>query len=118
MPEVVKLLKQYEAEIVHEGMVKKINLSYPVKKELQAYFGYCYFRLQPERLQDIHSALRTNPVILRSLLMVRTIREVVSHIPREPKRETVQARPAAPQVKTTLPISNEELEKKIDEILS
>lgn len=119
LSEILRLVKQAGGEVNAEGPIKKIALSYPIKKEHAAYFGYLNFRLGQEKINKLEEDLRLHASVLRYLIVVKPFVKAVPSTPavmEKPKREA-SARIVAPP-KESLPLSNEELERKIDEILS
>lgn len=119
VPDLLKLMKQYGAEISFEGQLRKIALAYKIKNETQAYFGYFHFTMSPEKIKTFDKDLKSNPMVVRSLIITPPFVKASEPAART-KKETVEykeykAAPLSP--KSALPLSNEELEKKIDEIL-
>lgn len=116
LPVLMKYLSSYQAEILGEGPITRIRLAYTIKKHDEAYFSFLQFKLPPESVIKLADALKLDPKIIRFI--------IVSVIPKkkrigEPRR--VESRPRleekpveeAPEVE----ISNEALEKKLEEIL-
>lgn len=111
--EVLKLLKQHGAEITFEGPLKHLQLTYKIKHHTEASFGYLHFKLAPGHLAELNHDLGTKPAIIRFLIITPPfMRARVS----QPKREAPPIQPST-QPKSALPLSNEALEKKIEEIL-
>ena len=116
--DVLKLLKQHDFVVDHENPVKKIALAYKIKKETSAYFGFAHFKGDPAEIKSLDHNLTSSQQVLRFLIITPpfSTTKVVSQKPRpvkavKPKTET-EERPAA-----NAPLSNEALEKKIEEIL-
>ena len=121
--EVLKLLKRSRAEIALEGQFERIQLAYPVLKETAAYFGYFHFNAEPSVAAAIQKEMQMHPAILRFLLIAPPY---IKPNPREPRpMRDASPMPEAPIEKIErverkregLPLSNEALEKKIEEIL-
>lgn len=117
--DVVKSLKTRSAEIIFEGPVEKIDLAYKIKKESSAYFGYLHFEAAPEDVKSLNDDLRNKDSVLRFLIVTppfvkskaRPSPRMILKTPAEPRIE--KRRQPAP-----LPLlSNEALEKRIEEIL-
>ena len=109
--DVLKLLKREEAEIIFEGTLKKIPLAYKIKKQSEVYFGYLHFRMSKDKVKSLEKDLLTTSTILRSLIVAPPFVR--------PKPDT-RARPRTapePSVPVGVPLSNEALERKIEEIL-
>lgn len=115
--EVIKLIKDLEGEILREGEVFKIKLAYPIKKQNSGFFSFLQFFLKPENLTNLKKTLKFNPSILRFLVIKLKEKEekIVQKSRREEKARFISVRPATQ--KTVDALSNEELEKKIEEIL-
>ena len=111
-------LKQHEAEIIRESAAKKINLAYKIKKEPSAYFGCFHFAVYPEKLKTIDHDLKINPAVLRFLITTPPfIKQKPAVLPKTRGRIAPVRSPADSFPKPPLPLSNEALEKKIEEIL-
>lgn len=67
--EIKNALAAAKAEIVSEGRLKKIRLSYPIKKETVAHFGYYWFMLDTQALKEMDAKLRLNTKVLRHILI-------------------------------------------------
>lgn len=112
-PELLKILKQHGAEILFEGHLRKINLAYKIRKEASAYFGYLHFSAAPGAIAGLEEALRTKVSILRYLIVTPPFARMKSQQRERPR----EAAPASPAQLSAMPLSNEALEKKIEEIL-
>ena len=122
--DLLALLRQSEAVVTFEGPVKKIALAYEIAKQSAAYFGWLRFTAPTHRICEIEHALILHHTVLRSLI-VKFTPGLVS-VPRgtmTPSTATPAITPTlAPIIEQTagshgLPLSNEDLEKKIEEIL-
>ena len=123
--EILKLLKRSGADVALEGTFERIPLAYPIEKETAAFFGYFHFRAAPNVGAALQREMQTHPAALRFLILTSPY---IKPKPREarPFRET-QSAPAvrlpAERIERTerkresAPLSNEALEKKIEEIL-
>ena len=109
--DVLKLLKREEAQIIFEGTLKKIPLAYKIKKQSEAYFGYFHFRMSRDKIKSLGKDLLTASTILRFLVVTPPF---VRPKP-EPRARTRIA--PAPAAQVGAPLSNEALERKIEEIL-
>ncbi len=131
--EIIDALKKRDFSIINKGQISKIKLAYPIKKEQFAYFGYLYFSGEPRNIQELNHDLKTNFKILRFNIIVH-LKEIEekrtmpifsqrerpeSESQKTAKEITFQpAAPVAPKrpIKTEA-LSNEALEKKLEEIL-
>lgn len=116
LSDILRFIKQAGGEVNAEGPIKKIALSYPVKKEQAAYFGYLNFRIGQEKIGKLEEDLRLHANVLRHLIIVKPFVKAAPPAMERPKREAAPKAVVSP--KESLPLSNEELERKIDEILS
>lgn len=114
---VLKLLKGSGAGIDLEGQVVKMPLAYPVEKEREAYFCYFHFSLEPGKLSEVETHLRVQPGILRFLVVTPPFMK------NKPRAFFPQRRRAAPVASSgierrpsSLPLSNEALEKQLKEM--
>lgn len=121
--EVVSLLNQYKAVIIHQGKLTEVKLSYPIKKQSVALFGFVQFSMLPQDLLEVKKTLALNSKILRSLIISLTSKQLV---PKREEREAVPAvsaktewspRPVETKVSRPPVLSNEALEEKLEEIL-
>ena len=116
---VSKLLKQHQFEITLEGPVKKIALAYKIKKETQCFFGFFHVSGSPESLPALDHDLSINPEILRFIFITPPFAKTKEPAPA--KRQLSRPAPAKiePEIKSSspAPLSNEALERKIEEIL-
>ena len=126
--EIMKLLSGYKAVILIEGKTAKINLSYPIKKERSAYFGFIWFSLEPGFIKEITEKIKLNGKILRFLIITPPVqlrdkkialraREAIKppKIKKQPILEGEQVKVQKDETPTV--IDNELLEKKLEEIL-
>jgi small subunit ribosomal protein S6 len=112
---VVKKLSELGAVIIKEGAVNYIRLAYPIKKEESAYFGYIHFSAEPEVVKRINGALKLESKVLRFLIVTPPVGKMIQR--RQDFRREV-ARDIETPVATSKvePLSNAELEEKLEEI--
>lgn len=130
--EVEKELAALGCAITGKGPLAAIKLAYPVKKHTTGYFGYVWFSAMAEDVKKLHNALSIKPGILRFLIVTPPVKVTVreNRAPRErgmqvksaaseaPKEVPVsEARPQAAPTRAPEVLSNELLEKKLEEIL-
>ncbi len=119
--EVLKLLAQHEIEVRGEGPLRNINLAYPVRHVLQAYFGFVNLAAFPASIKSLERDLSANAAVLRALVVKLPKGKTATAMAGEykkPIRPVMQRRPP----RTEMPqqpksLSNEAIEKKIEEIL-
>ncbi len=113
---VLGLLKQHGAEIASEGALKKLTLAYPIKKTVAGFFGYIQFRLSPDSINALQHDMRMNPSVLRCIFVMATVLRPDDSRSGAPRMR--RPRPAmSEQPKKPETLSNEAIEKKIEEIL-
>ncbi|MEK7114484.1 MAG: 30S ribosomal protein S6 [Patescibacteria group bacterium] len=128
--ELARILKDRGFSIIDDGEVSRIKLAYQIKKENFAFFGYLYFSGDPESVKELDKELKTSPKILRHLIIsqpviMRKIENKTDPDKADLSSGKVYAREvsAAPAISArkimpkTEVLSNEELEKKLEEIL-
>ncbi|MEK7608011.1 MAG: 30S ribosomal protein S6 [Patescibacteria group bacterium] len=117
--DLIATLKKFEADVSFEGPVTRTTLAYEIKKEGVALFGYCHFSLLPEKTKDVSNELNIKPGIIRFLLITPPFSR------QKPRPRDFQGgfgggermRPQKPYEAKPATLSNEALEKKIEEIL-
>lgn len=127
----VKTLKDRHFSIADGGDFSRIKLAYPIKKESFAYFGYLYFSGKPENIKELKNELNPSPKILRFIIISEPVmmeenkkqeeRQIISEkssfespAPTPAISQPLKEKPEKPKTGT---LSNEELEKKLEEIL-
>lgn len=122
--DVNKILNGHKCELIESGALNRIRLAYPIKKETVGYFGYYHFLAESLTIEKIKSELDLNSNVLRFLLITPPAEKQMPFVAKfetkkkpivpkeiEPKAEIKRPMPA-PQV-----LTNEALEKKLEEIL-
>lgn len=112
------ILEKNGAKILGENILEKSRLAYPIEKQSQAYAGNINFEIDPMSLEKLGAGLKLEGGILRSLVTKLDLK----NIPKETKElrpETSQRRrPISLRKKPeNTGLTNEALEKKIEEIL-
>lgn len=111
--------------IISEGFPQLRQLAYEIKKAIdtkyhsysKAYFGWIKFEIDRSEIGDIENFLKTNPNILRHIV-IKTVRENTFYMPKAPthrkehQKDEITREPA-PKVE----ISEEEIDKSIDELV-
>ena len=115
--------------VIAQDLPKMRALAYDITKMIdtkylsfsKAYFGWVKFEIEREAVSKIKNALDVNPNILR-FIIVKTVKENTLHIPKAPmiSKNTVEES-KAPKVEDEtvekVEISEEEIDKSIDELL-
>jgi len=128
--ELLSVLEKNGAERLSETIVKKISLSFSIKKITQANFYSIVFLCLPEKIKEIENSLKLSPSILRFLIILipeeganyrskkgerskTTLKnEATGNSSSEKEKYSEQSEYAGGV------LSNEALEKKLEEILS
>jgi len=120
--EVCGILERNGAVGLVKGAVSRIKLSYPIEKETSAFFSCVVFGLEPEKVFGVRKELKFSRELLRFIIVTPP---VVKDEPRErterrrgPSSSTLAPRkPEDQSVPSVEVLSNEALEKKLEEIL-
>ena len=123
IPGVVSFLKRHNVEILGEPRAKNIALAYEIKKNKEAVFAYCAFKATGADAKNLERDLVVGNETIRSLIV--SVPEASSRSKaadeRASERKMKMPHPAVPYSEAKLPsshaLSNEALEKKIEEIL-
>jgi ribosomal protein S6 len=108
--------------VKEERSAAKIKLAYEIDKETDAYFGVLRAELLPAAAKGLEETLRMDKRVLRSMVIVVDIKGMkkgsdVPHGEGASPRPSFRPSPIRPSEPRTAPLSNEALEKKIEEIL-
>jgi ribosomal protein S6 len=135
---VLERVKAHGGEITLEGPVEEMALAYPIKKQTQARFGFIHATMVPAEIPVLNQELERTDSVLRFLIMTPPfIKPAPRQIPEGRMRDgsasvsgassassapmssgTTRREESAPRTASApAPLSNEALEKKIEEIL-
>ena len=125
---VVALVKRHNGEMTAEPKPKKLGLAYEIKKNKEAILAHMTFKMDAQDAKALEKDLLTTAEVIRSIIIASPAPAMTSAerqaMPtgRPERRPRMMARPSsAPtaEVKPAPagPLSNEALEKKIEEIL-
>lgn len=122
--EVKDAIRKAEGVLEEEGPLQKIALAYPIKKRESADFRYIRFSALPAGAVALAKELRSASSVLRFLVISLTTSEEkgaerTEGADKRPRR-SFESRPAADRPTgepSASPLTNEVLEKKIEEIL-
>lgn len=109
-------LRAQGAELISEGSINKIRLAYPIKKFAEAYFGYLHFSLLPSAVNKLSEALKLDPQVIR-FLIIQSLPKRGEKRAEVIKRAEMTEVPSQPIAAEAAELSNEALEKKLEEIL-
>jgi ribosomal protein S6 len=114
LQEKINSLIQNEGGILDEvALPKKIELAYPIKKQMSAYLTAFSFRLSSEKLENLEKKIKAEDKILRySVLIKPRVKEIPMRREKLPKKVGIFPK------KITKPKAElKEIEKKLEEIL-
>ncbi len=120
--EIKSAIAAAKGEIVSEGRLKKIRLSYPIKKETVAHFGYYWFNADTQAIKEMDAKLRLNTKVLRHIIIAAPLElneERVTGVrgeKTEKPRERVAEKPAKKSPDSDA-VDNAVLEKTLEDIL-
>ncbi|MDP2855546.1 MAG: 30S ribosomal protein S6 [bacterium] len=63
------IFSDFGAKVMKKSNLERKLLAYPIKKEGEAYFGYFYLELDPEKVAEIKEKVRYENGILRHLCL-------------------------------------------------
>jgi len=124
---VVTFVRQHNGEVAAEPRAKRLTLAYEIKKNKEAVFAHFNFKALPEEAKILEQDLNSKGEVIRFLVIASPAPAMspedraASALAGGPKRRTRIVRGAGPAAETKppapKPLSNEALEKKIEEIL-
>jgi ribosomal protein S6 len=71
--EIQKMFADSGGDIIKEFEISKKKLSYPIKKQHLAYFGYFHFNQEPDKIEKLKENLKYKEGILRTLIITPPI---------------------------------------------
>lgn len=114
---IATLIRQHGGEVSFESPVRNLALAYKINKEANANFGYFHFEMTPEELPALDRNLKTSSEVVRFLIITPAFLKTQNIPTLKPKSRPISPRPTQEANKAPAPLSNEALEKKIEEIL-
>lgn len=108
------LLDDLGLEITHISELKHAQFAYPIKKETSGFFGFVHFKGNTESIASLNHELKIEGSALRFLISKNPIKK--SEI-REMRRQVFEKKAEKIEPKSSDLVTNEELEKKLEEIL-
>lgn len=117
-----RLVTALGGTVLRERPITKVRLAYKVKKEPTAFFGITKFEMPGEHIRDLRAALRLEADVLRALVIhAKEGEEGQAAMQRSESGERRRPMKRVPgrEVKSGFApaLSNEAIEKKIEEIL-
>lgn len=120
--QLIKILENHGASIIDSGNFSRLRLAYPIKKENSAHFGYLHFSSTAEAIKKIGSDLKLNAGILRFLILTPPIIKSIKYSVEKPKKTIAPETERKEEIKLgeakpISPLTNKDLEEKLEEIL-
>lgn len=95
------------------------TLAYPIKKQHSGYFVTTIFQAAEDKLKELKAALESNKSILRSVILIKKpAKEVKPRRTRKPLFSTEGVGIGSPEKKIQKAVNPEDLDKKLDELLT
>ena len=110
----MKILEGHGVTFAEKQTPRETKLAYPIRNRQSGLFGYCQFRVLGSAIASISKALELSDGVLRFLIVTPPPKVASRPQERVLPRPQEPAKPAAPR-ETVL--TNEALEKKLEEIL-
>jgi len=119
---VASLIARLGGRVTLEGSAERILLAYKIEKHTHAHFGYCHFAMAPGAVPGLKDELLRTPSVIRTLIITPPFaKQRIRQVPFERARSAPRMQVPLPPVEQKAPIgplSNEALEKRIEEIMS
>lgn len=118
---VKNLIVKAGGEITASDSLGKKKLAYPIKKAFQGYYLLYEFKLEPEKLTKLNIDLKlTNEVLRHFIVKTTSAQKSMLEITKARAAADQKAKdmPTTEEQKTKDKIKLEDLDKKLDEILS
>lgn len=112
-----EVLQKNGAEILTEKEMQKMQLSYMIQKESYAFLSTIEFSINPEAIQKVKDALNLNHAALRYVVTAVDERKAAQQAELSMLRERSTYPPSFKKKEESI-LTNESLEKKIEEILN
>lgn len=114
-------IEKFSGKILEDRPLMKIRFAYPIKKQTQGFLGFIKFAAEPERIVSINADLNLEKRVLRCMISRFSEKnEEEGSLDGIQDGRVRRGRFVRGEKKTTgyePPLSNEALEKKIEEIL-
>ncbi len=112
-----RVFEKHGADIVGFEELKKIRLAYPIQKKQYGFLGSFRFKTDPQTVASLASNLKLENDVIRYMIVKAKEKKV--EVPGiKPAHEVVSSKKALTEKQKREPtLTNEELEKKIEEIL-
>jgi len=119
LDEVLSLIKKQGGEVKNPiGQPRKIKLSYQIKKHSESFLASPIINLDPSKVILLNNALNLTKSVLRFILITAPNVSETSSKTREVSGDQTSSAPTPPKNQPDTALSNEALEKKLEEILN
>ena len=102
-------------QIYNTSELRHLQFAYPINKLTSGYFGFVHFEGSPENVASLGHSMKVENVSLRYIISKNPIKKMELREMRRPMPEKKSEKPV--EQKTSDVVTNEELEKKLEEIL-
>ncbi len=119
------MISENQGSVVSEAAPVIRNLAYDIEKKIdtknlrfnKAYFGWVKFEIAKGYIENIKKMMDQNPEILR-FIIIKTVKENTLYTPKAPvfKKEVQEEKVVGEEV-VQPPVSEEEIDKSIDELI-
>ncbi len=116
--------------LLNEGLISNVKLAYPIKKQNFAQFGYVYFSAEPDKIEEFKKDLSMAPAVLRFTVFADPVIKIKEDEARAEKKyfesekhvniqeaQPVKERRQTVKSQKVETLTNEDLERKLEEIL-
>ncbi|MEK7626713.1 MAG: 30S ribosomal protein S6 [Patescibacteria group bacterium] len=114
---VKKLVSKHGGEVAKEKMIEKIHLAYPIKKENYGFFSHLVFSMEPSATAGLRIDLDLEGSLLRYFFRKAKKPRLESEIREEGRLRSFLGFRSSSAKTMEKTLTNEALEKKIEEIL-
>jgi ribosomal protein S6 len=118
MAPVRKVFSGRGVDVSGEGELRKVRMAYPIKKNEYGFFGSFEFETASENLDKIFGDLKLEEGVLRYMVIrAEEMKAKRKETKKTPEVASLAGRVDEPKHRPESVLTNEELEKKIEEIL-
>ena len=119
------IISEYKGVVISEGAPTLRPLAYEIVKKVEtknlkfskAFFGWVKFEMDRSHILDLQNKIEVAQNLLR-FIVIKTVKENTMHTPKVPSfKKEVSKDETALVVGEKLPVSEEEIDKSIDELL-
>ncbi len=111
------ILEKHGAEILDDRPLEKIRLAYPIAKQEYGFLGTIVFAIDPGKTEAIAPDLKLEEGLIRNLITALTAEQSSAENKRKSANAAAARRRKITKEKKPGLLTNEALEKKIEEIL-